>query len=94
MKQKWMEASNRDILRVLSRVPRNQGLLGQSISQPDNKRTASSPGRFSLALEVGCPNSKAKKKRPGDEVVHFSSDSIRNKHSLGSRDPKRIGRAQ
>ena len=29
----------------------------------------SSPGRFSLALEVGRPTSKAGEKRPGDEVV-------------------------
>ena len=31
-------------------------------------RATSSPGRFSLALEVGRPTSKAREKRPGDEV--------------------------
>ena len=31
--------------------------------------TTSSSGRFSLALEVGRPTSKAREKRPGDEVV-------------------------
>ena len=40
------------------------------------------------------PHLQSQGKRPGDEVVHFSCYSIRNKHSLGSRDPKRIGCAQ
>ena len=31
-------------------------------------RTTSSPGRFSLALEV-CPTSEAREKRPGNEVT-------------------------
>ena len=31
--------------------------------------TTSSSGRFSLALEVGRPTSKAREKRPEDEVV-------------------------
>ena len=35
------------------------------------KCTASSPGRFSMALEVGRPTSKAMEKRPGDEAVHL-----------------------
>ena len=30
----------------------------------------SSPRRFPLALQVGRPNSKARGKRPGDEVAH------------------------
>ena len=29
---------------------------------------------FSLALEVERPSSKAREKRPGDEVVHFPSN--------------------
>ena len=34
--------------------------------------TTSSPGRFSLALEVGHTTSKAREKRPGDEVENPS----------------------
>ena len=32
-------------------------------------RATSSPGRFSLALEVSRPTAKAVEKRPGDEVA-------------------------
>ena len=37
-----------------------------------SRYTTSSPGRFSLALEVGCPTPKAREKRPGDEVGRYN----------------------
>ena len=37
------------------------------------------PGRFSLALEVGRPTSKAREKRPGDEVVDHGIPFIKRK---------------
>ena len=38
----------------------------------------SSPGRFSLALKVGRPTSKAREKRARDEVDNMSEESIRD----------------
>ena len=36
----------------------------------------SSPGHFSLALEVGRPTSKAREKRPGDEVGRWGAQTL------------------
>ena len=47
----------------------------------ENKRhlkdfyTTSSPGCFSLALEVGLTTSKAREKRPGDEVDFYAEEN-------------------